>query len=217
MSSTACRSLICSEHAPTARPETTPARSPIEYAVLPGYVAVFCLTGDRIAATRVRIDRRELEMRIDALDSAIRRRAPLDEVRSASAALYNVLLKPMRSQLGGVGELVIVPDRQLFAVPFAALYDAKNSRYLVEDFAIRFAPAVSSTTSTTTTLLAPALVVADPPTSKPRLREGRCGKSTTISPQRSFSDFTRTCAPRPRLPAPSAIRSGQCCTPPSRA
>jgi CHAT domain-containing protein len=159
------------------RPDPAAPRLPagvaaIEYAVLPHAVVIFFLTGDAIVARRVDVDRHELEMRIDAFVSAIRRRASMDEVRASSSVLDALLIAPIRSQLAGIDQLVIVPDRQLFAIPFAALYDEKSGRYLMDELEIRFAPALASSTATTNAL-APALVVADPLTSRPRLRGGR--------------------------------------------
>jgi CHAT domain-containing protein len=145
----------------------------IEYAVLPRGVAIFCVTGNGVTARRIDVDRRELDARIDALNDAIRQRASIAAVQAASSAVYALLIAPVRSQLTTVSALIIVPDRQLFAVPFAALRDAGSGRYLVEDFDIRFAPSVSSLRETTTNALTPALVIGDPPTSHPRLRGGR--------------------------------------------
>lgn len=145
----------------------------IEYAVLPRGVAIFCLTGESIAARRVDVDRRELDAKLDAFVSAIRRRAALEEVRAASSAVYALLIAPVRTQLAMVNELTIVPDRQLFGIPFAALCDPASGHYLVEDFDIRFVPAISSPPMETMSAFVPALVVGDPPSSRPRLQGSR--------------------------------------------
>jgi CHAT domain-containing protein len=94
-------------------------------------------------------------------------------VHAASSAVYALLIAPIRSLLNGVDELVIVPDGRLFAVPFAALYDAGSRRWLLDDFEIRFAPAVGSLKPAGSTSLSPALIVGDPPSSRPRLARGR--------------------------------------------
>jgi len=160
-------------HPSSAVPRLPTGVTAIEYVVLPRGIAIFCLTGDGVVMRRVAIEHRELARRIDAFDSSIRRRAPFDEVRAASLAVYALLVAPVRAELASTGELMIVPDRDLFAVPFAALYDGKSRRYLVEDFDVRFAPAVSSPAGAMPAALTPALVVGDPPTSHPRLRAGR--------------------------------------------
>jgi CHAT domain-containing protein len=57
---------------------------------------------------------------------------------------------------------VLVPDRQLHAVPFVALRNPATKKYLVEERTIRFAPSATFRRETGGSL-APALVVVDPP------------------------------------------------------
>ncbi len=64
--------------------------------------------------------------------------------RAASAALYDLLLRPVEALLPDAGELWIVPDRRLDDVPYAALLDRDGDRYLVERFATGIAPAAAS-------------------------------------------------------------------------
>src|SRR5258706_10161837 len=92
-------------------------------------------------------------------------------MRPAASAFFRLLVAPVQSRLAGVDEIVIVPDRQLYAVPFAALYDDSHSQYLVEQFTIRFASAaVTVHPESVNAVLQPALVVADPTTARwPRL------------------------------------------------
>jgi CHAT domain-containing protein len=155
----------------------TPAALPqgaavIEYAELPESLAVFCATRAGISAARVPIARRELDAEIEGFVSAIRRRAPDAEVRSAGAALERLLVAPVRAQLAGVGELTIVPDRALYAVPFAALWDATTGGYLIERYTLRFAGSAQAEADQRMPL-GPALVVADPVTQMARLAASR--------------------------------------------
>jgi len=166
----------------SAAPRLPSGAAAIEYAVLPHGIAIFCLTGEAIVVRRVDIDRHELESRIEAFVSAIRRRAPVDDVRNASSSIEALLIAPIRPQLAGIDQLTIVPDRQLFAVPFAALFNRKSGRWLMEELDLRFAPALSSLPAVTSNALAPALIVGDPPTSRPRLRGGQdeAGQLTSL-------------------------------------
>ena len=60
-------------------------------------------------------------------------------------------------------ELIIVPDRQLNSVPFAALYDTARHHYLIDDFALSVAPSAAfAMEQHAATPLTPALVVGDP-------------------------------------------------------
>jgi len=130
----------------------------IEYAVLPDSIAIFCRANGHLIEQSVAIDRRELATRIESFTQRIVRR---DDVTHDAAALYRLLIEPLRPNFGAVDELVIVPDRQLYALPFAALYDDRSARFLVEEFVIRIAPAAAGVRPAHDTG-GPALVIADP-------------------------------------------------------
>jgi CHAT domain-containing protein/tetratricopeptide (TPR) repeat protein len=157
------------------RPMAAPPRGSVlvEYVVLPQSVVIFALGADGLRVERVHVDRAVLGARVATLAEAIRRRASLDVVRTEASELHRLLIAPLR--LDGVEELVLIPDRELFALPFAALYDASRQQYLVERFAIRFAPSAREAGDGGDGSLAPATVVADPPSAKwrplPRARE----------------------------------------------
>ena len=61
--------------------------------------------------------------------------------RKRVSVLYDAVVSPVIPHLRG-NELVIVPDGQLFLVPFGALQDAE-SRYLSESFSIRLIPSLT--------------------------------------------------------------------------
>ena len=56
--------------------------------------------------------------------------------------LYDLLVKPAEEQLRGKTTLCIVPDGPLWDLPFQVLKPT-DSRYLLEDFAISYAPSLS--------------------------------------------------------------------------
>lgn len=136
----------------------------VEYAVLPRKTVVFCVSRNGIVAKSIGIERRELEAQVAAFAERMRRRVRIEDVRQEASALRRILIEPLRSELVGVRELIIVPDRQLHALPFAALWNVETKRYLVEELTLRFAP--SATFSRRLAVGSPqqaALVVADPP------------------------------------------------------
>ncbi len=138
----------------------------IEYVVLPRKVIIFAASHAGIDVSTSAVDRNELAARIATLDEKIRRRAPVAEIRAGAAALFVELIAPVRAQIASFETLVFVPDRQLYAVPFAALYDERNGQHLIEEFTIRIARSSSAAASEATVALWPALVIADPPTAK---------------------------------------------------
>lgn len=92
---------------------------------------------------------------------------------SANAAeAYAALIEPLRSMIRKK-RLMIVPHGELHYVPFAALYDEKRERYLVEDYPIVYVPSASTIRflrEKDSPVDGAALVLGDPvTTSQPRL------------------------------------------------
>jgi len=69
-----------------------------------------------------------------AADDEARERALLRE-------LYAALLAPVEAALAGAEEVLIVPHKELFEVPWAALIDA-HGRFLIERYVLRVAPSL---------------------------------------------------------------------------
>lgn len=85
--------------------------------------------------------------------------ARLEEVRGAAAAedlagwqrataeVRRLLLSPVEAALPvGVRRLLIVPDSELYGVPFRGLWDPAGGRYLDEDFTVSLAPSLRQLT-----------------------------------------------------------------------
>jgi CHAT domain-containing protein len=60
----------------------------------------------------------------------------------AAANLYDALFAPLKPHIRHPN-LVIVPHGALHYLPFAALWDAEYQRYLVQDYAVTYAPSAS--------------------------------------------------------------------------
>jgi CHAT domain-containing protein len=77
-----------------------------------------------------------------------RTRVLRDEITTESAfaddarKLYDLLLRPAEQQLKGKTSLCFVPDGILWDLPFQAL-EPRDGRYLLEDYAISYAPSLS--------------------------------------------------------------------------
>jgi CHAT domain-containing protein/tetratricopeptide (TPR) repeat protein len=62
--------------------------------------------------------------------------------RASAHKLYDLLLKPAQSLLGGKSSLVIVPDDKLWELPFQALL-AGDGRFVIETHAVSYAPSLT--------------------------------------------------------------------------
>jgi CHAT domain-containing protein len=89
----------------------------LEIAALPKELVAICVTGS---------------------DAAMKRTALAD------VDLYDALIRPFESMLAASQHLIIVADRSLQNVPFAALYDPATRRPLIERFAVALAMSASS-------------------------------------------------------------------------
>src|SRR6185295_15480854 len=72
-----------------------------------------------------------------------RDRAPLSDLHRAAEALDAILVAPIRTNIGNAGNVIIVADRELQGVPFAALRDRSTGRYFIEEHAITQAASVA--------------------------------------------------------------------------
>lgn len=62
----------------------------------------------------------------------------------AARTLGEMLWEPLRDRVAGFSELILVPDRILHGLPFAALVDPVDGRFLVEGFTLRMAPSAAT-------------------------------------------------------------------------
>src|SRR5262249_17061469 len=62
--------------------------------------------------------------------------------RPSARQLYQLLLKPAEAQIRGKTNLIIMPDDNLWELPFQALL-AENGRYVIETGAISYAPSLT--------------------------------------------------------------------------
>ena len=115
----------------------------VEYFVLPERLLVWVLRSGTLHQVEVAVPGRELDRAVRILRTALERRAQEGEIRSAAGPLFEMLIRPLAADLSGAGDLVIVPDRSLVQVPFAALFDARRGRYLLEDHTLIVAPSAT--------------------------------------------------------------------------
>ncbi len=112
----------------------------IEYVLVPRGFVSFCVTNRGLSCVRVDVDRAKLDEEIRRMREVLSRRGDSAAVRSASTALRERLINPIAPEIANAASLVIVADRSLQAVPWAALYDPLRGEYLVERHAITVAP-----------------------------------------------------------------------------
>lgn len=116
-------------------------------------IVLFLFTKDRAAQTpslkvfALSSNRADLYQRLTALQPALAAREAAADVQLRE--LHDALLQPARSLLQGKTQLIIAPDGFLWNLPFAALQSGEG-HYLIEDFAISYAPFATALQAMTT-------------------------------------------------------------------
>jgi CHAT domain-containing protein/uncharacterized protein HemY len=137
-------SIINAEELDALLPDATSAL--LEYVVTDEATYLFVVTrpqGQTAAEIKVftiPINQTELAKQIEGFRRRVAERNL--GVRAPARKLYDLLLKPAQSLLGGKSSLVIVPDDRLWELPFQALLDERDL-YLIERSAVSYAPSLT--------------------------------------------------------------------------
>lgn len=112
----------------------------VVYALVGDTLLTWTVAGTSVLLVRQTVDRRSLIGTIETLRSSLEGGEDGRSLRPPLAALYDRLVAPVESRLGGGDTtLVVVADGELASVPFSALYDRRRGRYLVEARPLRYA------------------------------------------------------------------------------
>lgn len=115
----------------------------IHYAVLEDRTVLWVLTRDRSEILERPLGDQEVQRRVRALTAAIRGKGSEERIRELSAGLYDDLVRPAVELLPAESTLVVVPDKALHKLPFAALYDSVAGRYLLEEHPLAVTPSAA--------------------------------------------------------------------------
>jgi CHAT domain-containing protein len=129
------------------RDQLPPSTLVTEYSILPKEIVIWTISRSGLATVRKPFEAGRLENLIAAYRNAISsvnqdqtsRGGDVDGQKAASD-LYDLLIRPVAT--AGVTKLVIIPEGPLNDLPFAALFDSRSRRYLVQDLTIAIAPSI---------------------------------------------------------------------------
>jgi CHAT domain-containing protein/tetratricopeptide (TPR) repeat protein len=115
----------------------------VEYALLERRCVAFVIAAGTLKAVTLPGTPRVIEQVAARLVSALRKDAEGGDAAVEARTLFDLVLRPLLSVMPAGTELVIVPDKGLWSVPFAALQDKENGRYLIEDHVLTLAPSAT--------------------------------------------------------------------------
>lgn len=115
----------------------------LKYVLLPDRLLVWALDKNGAELRQVSLDTRAFTAQVEQVGRLIRRREPGPALGILLRDLHHTLLTPVASRFHGARVLVVVPDKILHLLPFAALMDRGTGKYLVQDFALSVAPSAN--------------------------------------------------------------------------
>ena len=106
---------------------------------------VFVLTGSKVSVRRLATSPAQIQEWVEDFVGLVARDDE-DRWTSLGNRLYTDLVAPWRADIpAAVRRLIVVPDAALFSLPFEALSSSRAApRFLVEDFAISYAPSATA-------------------------------------------------------------------------
>jgi CHAT domain-containing protein/tetratricopeptide (TPR) repeat protein len=118
----------------------------LDYLLLDDRLLIWTLRGDMPEPTliSVRTTPGEIDALVTRFVNLVRRDADRQAETQVARRLYDLLILPAEQILGDAHRLVLVADRGIADVPFAALRDP-DGRYLIERVALAYARRVSAT------------------------------------------------------------------------
>ncbi len=143
-----------------------PGQIAAEYALIGDTLLVWTMAGANVQLERRTVDRVQLARTIERVRASLELRADEPALPEDLRALYDWLVRPIQRQLAAPGApLLLIADREIAGVPFAALRDTAEGRYLIEQHPLRFASSlrdVSRPARKSPPRTAKVLLVADP-------------------------------------------------------
>jgi CHAT domain-containing protein len=112
----------------------------VYYVALEDRVLSWVVTAKSIQFFQNAVGSGDLSRRVETYRRALERDAPRKESDHLASALFDDLIRPLKTALPADSVLIFIPDGLIGATPFAGLLDAKLGRYLVEDHASGIAP-----------------------------------------------------------------------------
>jgi CHAT domain-containing protein len=112
------------------------------YVVLDHRILVWVIDNGQIRDIAVTAQRADLENAINEFRLQLRYGDSVAAIQRSAIPLYDLLIRPLQLSPNS-RSLVVVPDRSLARLPFAALFDRTGSRYLIQQRAVTVTPSAT--------------------------------------------------------------------------
>lgn len=112
----------------------------LEYSVLKDKILIWVINKNGFSLTKSKIAAEDLEKKVSRYSEVISKNVESGEQQNLSAELYKILINPVKDKLDAGKEICIIPDKNLFLLPFATL---KEEKYFIEDYFFFYAPSAN--------------------------------------------------------------------------
>jgi CHAT domain-containing protein len=111
----------------------------LDYARVGDHLFIWLIHDGQAQSFRQSIPEGKLEKDIQTFVAALIRRQSVAFLQPQAEALYQTLIPPAVARLPKATRLVVIPDKALNSLPFAALRNPATGRYLIEDRVLQIA------------------------------------------------------------------------------
>lgn len=118
-----------------------PRTTLIEFAVGADRTVAWTVSHDGLSVHELPVGELELGRRVRELRRQVEHEAEV--LPREGSALFEILFGPLAASIESADALVIVPDESLQMLPFAALWDRRGPRFLIERWAISTSPSAT--------------------------------------------------------------------------
>jgi CHAT domain-containing protein len=115
----------------------------VEYHVLPGKLLAWVIRKGALDVFETEINPEELRLQVESFRGKVLNASADPRRDPESRRLYDLLIGKLSPRLQGAAVLALVPDRDLHALPFAALPDGSSGNYLIHRYALSLAPSAN--------------------------------------------------------------------------
>lgn len=124
------------------RPKIPAQTQLLYYAILPTRVLIWVITNGISKSFSYDIPQGDLVDRVVAFLASIKKKDSATQIE-LSRLLCHVLIGPVEASLDASKSIVIIPDKILCHLPFAALISEQSGKYLVESYRFSYAPSAN--------------------------------------------------------------------------
>ena len=115
----------------------------IYYAVLADKILIWQISAARLMVIEKPVRPAELNDKVREYSELLTKSNDAEKIKEAAKELYGILIEPVESTLEADKSICIVADKILYRVPFSSLISPRTNKYLIEDYALLFAPSAT--------------------------------------------------------------------------